>query len=233
MVTPAHGHSSPAPRAPDSLRVRRAARTQRVRGRIAFFREFVKAPHVMAAVAPSSRRLANRMLQDLDFSTKNVVVEYGPGTGTFTRAVLDSLPPGWLRAENAGGTGRFIAVEFNRPMAVSLRRAFPAVTVKNDDAANIAAICAAEGIPPGEVDVVISGLGWPSFNDQTRTRILEATAQVLRPGGEFRTFGYHVGLLMRGAWHFRREVRRLFSEVEISRVVWRNAPPAFVYRCRK
>ena len=40
-----------------------------------------------------------------------------------------------------------------------------------------------------------------------------------------------MGLLMRGAWHFRRTVRRLFSEVTISKVVWGNMPPAFVYRC--
>lgn len=209
----------------------RGSRGRNVRNRLTFLREFVKAPHVMAAVAPSSRRLAHRMIQGLDLASAGVVVEYGPGTGTFTRAVLEALPHGWLAGE--GGQGRFIAVEFNRPMAVTLRREFPAVTIRHDDAANIAAICASEGIPTPGVDVVISGLGWPSFNDEVRTRILEATAQVLRPGGEFRTFGYHVGLLMRGAWHFRREVRRLFSDVQISRVVWRNAPPAFVYRCIK
>ena len=66
---------------------------------------------------------------------------------------------------------------------------------------------------------------------ETRARILLATAAVLRPGGEFRTFGYHCGLLMRGAWHFRGAVERLFSEVTISEVVWMNMPPAFVYRC--
>ncbi len=173
------------------------------------------------------------MIQGLDFGSQGVVVEYGPGTGTFTRAVLESLPAGWLASEHTGGQGRFIAVEFNRAMAATLRRQFPGVTIRHDDAANISAICRAEGVPAQGVDVVISGLGWPSFNDEVRTKILEATASVLRPGGEFRTFGYHVGLLMRGAWHFRRETRRLFSEVQISRVVWRNAPPAFVYRCIK
>lgn len=223
-----NGRAAHAPRSHPPLR---PSPGRQIQNRLAFLREFVKAPHVMAAVAPSSRRLARRMIQGLDFASHQVVVEYGPGTGTFTRAVLEALPHGWLATE--GGDGRFIAVEFNRAMAASLHRDFPAVTIKHDDAANIAAICAGEGLPPQGVDVVISGLGWPSFNDATRTRILEATADVLRPGGEFRTFGYHVGLLMRGAWHFRREVRRLFSDVQISRVVWRNAPPAFVYRCVK
>lgn len=85
----------------------------------------------------------------------------------------------------------------------------------------------------GGEDYVVSGLGWPSFSDELRTTMLEGAAAVLKPGGEFRTFGYHFGLTMRGAWHFRREIRRLFKTVEIGRVVWGNLPPAFVYRCVK
>jgi phospholipid N-methyltransferase len=160
-----------------------------------------------------------------------VVVEFGPGTGTFTKAVLGALPSRWLKSE--GGQGRFIAIEFNEALATILHEQYPQITIHNDDAANTLEILRAEGIAPGGVDAIVSGLGWPSFSDEQRTRILEATFAALRPGGEFRTFGYHVGLLMRGAWHFRSEVSRLFREVHISRVVWRNAPPAFVYRCVK
>ena len=171
------------------------------------------------------------MVEDFDFDSAKAVVEFGPGMGTFTNAILDELPPGWLAAE--GGKGRFIAIEFNRRMAVMFRRNYPGVSLHHDDAANVVDICLEEGVKPGTVDCVISGLGWPSFSDEVRTRILEATHKVLRPGGEFRTFGYHCGLLMRGAWHFRSEVRRLFREVEVGRVVWGNMPPAFVYRCVK
>ena len=118
-------------------------------------------------------------------------------------------------------------------MAELFRQRFPAtdVTLYNDDAANVRAICQGEGID--QVDYVVSGLGWPSFSDDLRERILVATAEVLRPGGEFRTFGYHIGLTMRGAWHFRRLIKRLFTTVTISPIVWRNMPPAFVYRCVK
>jgi len=207
--------------------------------RAAFLREFIKAPHVMAAVAPSSRRLGDAMVRGLDLAAARTIVEYGPGTGTFTRAVLDRLDTAWFATPDRADTDpaasprRFIAIEFNKTMAEILQHAHPEVTLVNDSAENVASICDARGIRPGEVDVILSGLGWPSFDDGFRTRTLEATAAMLRPGGEFRTFGYHVGLLMRGAWHFRSEVRRLFREVHIGRIVWGNMPPAFVYRCIK
>lgn len=216
-----------------------------LRRQLAFLREFVKAPHVVAAITPSSPRLAARMIAGLDLASFKTIVEFGPGTGTFTKAVLDALPPGWLaggrEAGNSGsvGQGRFIAIEYNQALAEILRERYPQVTVAHDDAANVLKILQQHGAggelgdARGSVDAIVSGLGWPSFSDAQRTRILEAAHASLREGGELRTFGYHVGLLMRGAWHFRSEVSRLFKEVHISRVVWRNAPPAFVYRCVK
>ncbi len=206
--------------------------------RVTFIKEFIRAPKVMAAVAPSSKALARKMVEGLDLAGARAVVEYGPGLGTFTDAILagmgESAAPGAGPGREAGAGGgepRFIAIERNARMAELFAQRHPGVTLRHDDAANVQQIIREQGLE--SVDYVLSGLGWPSFTDEVRTRILEATAQVLRPGGEFRTFGYHVGLLMRGAWHFRRTVRRLFSEVTISEVVWGNVPPAFVYRCKK
>jgi phospholipid N-methyltransferase len=180
------------------------------------------------------------MLKGLDVSRADTIVEYGPGTGSFSRAVLGAIGQDWFGGaltSPAGGararTRRFLALEFNQALARMLAEEHPEITVVNDSAANVEKIVASRTVRAGEVDCIISGLGWPGFTDELRTEILEATARVLRPGGEFRTFGYHVGLLMPGAWHFRREVRRLFREVHIGRVVWGNMPPAFVYRCVK
>jgi len=209
-----------------------------VHGRWTFAREFVRAPKVVAAFAPSSKRLARMMVDGLDFAHARAVVEYGPGLGTFSKAILariaESAPTHAVNASDhatpdANSGCRFIAIERNQRMAELFRQRFPQVKLFHDDAANVKDICRQEGLD--KVDYVISGLGWPSFSDDVRLSILRATADILRPGGEFRTFGYHVGLLMRGAWHFRRTVRSLFREVTISKVVWTNAPPAFVYRC--
>lgn len=218
----------------------RASRRTSLKGRAAFLREFIKSPGTVAAVAPSSPRLAAAMLRGLDVGSARTIVEYGPGTGAFTRAVLDRIGPAWFAGAltspiggAAAPTRRFIAIEYTRALADMLGQSHPEITVVHDSAANVVPICEARGVRAGEVDCIISGLGWPSFTDELRSEILEGTAKMLKPGGEFRTFGYHVGLLMPGAWHFRREVRRLFREVHIGRVVWGNMPPAFVYRCVK
>ena len=197
----------------------------------AFVREFIRNPSTTAAIAPSSRKLAGRMIEGLDFASMRSIVEFGPGSGVFTRAVLERLPRGWLAGE--GGKGRFIAIEFSAGMATLVREQFPRVTVVNGSAEHVQSICADNGIGPGQLDAVVSGLGWASFPPELTTRILEATWNTLRPGGQFRTFAYHLGLLMPGARHFRAEAQRLFGEVSASRGVWANLPPAFVYRCTK
>jgi phosphatidylethanolamine/phosphatidyl-N-methylethanolamine N-methyltransferase len=188
-----------------------------------FLLEFLRDPRSTAAIAPSSRRLAERMVEGIDFPTVRSIVEYGPGTGVFTRAVLE-------RCRQAPREDRvFLAVEKNQRLAERLAASEPGVRVHHGDALEIDRLCADAGLDG--VDFVLSGLGWPSLPAPVREGILERTATLLRPGGEFRTFGYHIGLLMRGAWEFRRTVRRLFREVTISPVVWGNLPPAFVYRC--
>jgi phosphatidylethanolamine/phosphatidyl-N-methylethanolamine N-methyltransferase len=201
------------------------------RARATFVREFLRDPAGTAAVAPSSRKLSERMIEGIDLTACRSIIEFGPGSGVVTRVMLERLPHGWQVSE--GGAGRFIAVEFNPRMAEMVARHFPRAIVVTDSAANIEQICGLNGIAPGTLDVVVSGLGWASFPPEVTTQILEATAKMLKPGGHFRTFAYHIGLLKKNAWHLRSELRRLFGHVESSRGVWANLPPAFVYRCLK
>lgn len=189
-------------------------------------REFLADPLGTAAVAPSSQALAHRMLEGLDFAHIQSIVEFGPGTGVFTKATLNCC------SASAHPGRQFLAIERNQRLAGELAVSLPhTVRVVHGDAREVQNLCALHGLPP--VDLVVSGLGWPSIPQAPRDAILEATHAVLRPGGEFRTFGYHIGLCMPGAWAFRKTCRRLFASVTISPVVWGNMPPAFVYRCIK
>lgn len=187
-----------------------------------FLGEFLSNPFRTAAVAPSSRFLAAAMLTGIDFARVRTVVEYGPGTGVFTRAVLDAL----RGADNRNAS--FIAIELNERLASKLASDHPEADVRHANALDVDKLL---GDRYGAVDLVVSGLGWPSIPLEPREAILKKTRAALRPGGRFHTFGYHIGLCMPGAWHFRRTVRDLFDNVSVSPVVWRNLPPAFVYRC--
>jgi phosphatidylethanolamine/phosphatidyl-N-methylethanolamine N-methyltransferase len=199
--------------------------TVRVKRR--FFSEFVRRPGTIGAVAPSSRRLARKMVEGLSLRTAAAIVEFGPGSGVFTREILAHIGP----------QTRFFAIERNAAMAQLVRDRFPGLTVFEDNAGNIDRLCAGQRIGDARghagVDLILSGLPWPSFSDALRTEILEAAARALRPGGQLITFGYHCGLLMPGAWHFRREAKRVFKDMTISEVVWANLPPAFIYRCTR
>ena len=173
------------------------------------------------------------MLKGLDFSTIETVVEYGPGTGVFTRAVMEAMQ-GTARPR----PGRIIAIERNPRMAAALPAQLPSadsdrgtLTVVEADALSVHDVLDREGVE--HVDLIVSGLGWPSIPPQPRRAILEHTEDVLRPGSQFRTFGYHIGLCMPGAWDFRSTCRELFERMDISPVVWLNLPPAFVYTCTK
>jgi phospholipid N-methyltransferase len=83
------------------------------------------------------------------------------------------------------------------------------------------------------VDATISGLPWAAFSPERQEKLLDATALALRPGGRFATFAYSHAAWLPQARTFRKLLDARFSEVTTSEVVWRNVPPAFVYRCRK
>jgi phosphatidylethanolamine/phosphatidyl-N-methylethanolamine N-methyltransferase len=161
------------------------------------------------------------MMEGVDLANAGAVLEYGPGTGAFTHQILRRL----------GSECRYLAIELNPAMARVWRSRHPGARLYRDSVANVAQICDTEGIDG--VDIIFSGLPWASFDDRLQERILKATMSVLRPGGQFITFGYQVGTMLPKGRRFYRRLPRYFSEVERSDYVWLNLPPAFVVRCTK
>lgn len=192
-----------------------------LRQRARFLAEFALAPFTIGAIAPSSRRLAAKMVEGVDLSKARAVVEFGPGTGVFTEAILARLPK----------TCKFFAIELHPTMVDLWRQRFPGRTIYQDSVRNVDVLCAREGID--EVDVVFSGLPWASFDGELQDATLAATHKVLRPGGELITFGYRVGTILPKGQRFYKRLPQVFSRVERSKYVWRNLPPAFVVRCGK
>ncbi|MGE3806952.1 MAG: class I SAM-dependent methyltransferase [Gemmataceae bacterium] len=184
-----------------------------------FLGRYLRQPSVIGAIVPSSRHLAASMLKDLDLPQARAVIEYGPGTGSFTAGILPQLDP----------AAKYFAVEIDPVMADKWQARFPEHKVHVESAGKVAELCRAEGID--QVDVIVSGLPWALFPEALQLEILEATARVLRPGGVFVTFGHHVTAWLPKGRRFHRRLPEYFSQVTRGRIVWRNAPPAFVIRC--
>jgi phospholipid N-methyltransferase len=191
------------------------------RHNVRFIREFLKNPVMVGAVAPSSKHLARKMVEGVDFEKAKVVVEYGPGMGSFTGHIARRLAP----------DATYFAVELSPRMAREWRKHYPGLRVVRDSVANMPEICKAEGVDG--VDVIFSGLPWTNFKEPLQRELLEATSRVLKPGGLLITFGYRVGRLMPSGRRFHKLLPEYFSSVTRSRHVWRNLPLAFVIRCEK
>lgn len=192
-----------------------------MRDRAKFLAAFVRRPFDTGSITPSSAQLAAAMVEGMGISEADTVVELGPGTGVFTRVIQEQLKP----------DGRLMCFEINRDMAEALRHNFPKVQVVNDSVENLARHLKEAG--RDFVDAAISGLPWAAFSPERQQRLLDATVALLKPGGRFATFAYSHAVWLPQARRFRELLDSRFSQVETSKVVWRNMPPAFVYRCRR
>jgi phosphatidylethanolamine/phosphatidyl-N-methylethanolamine N-methyltransferase len=219
-TTPSASNTSPG----DSVTARGAAIPTPKQKR-SFLAEFVKNPTATGAVAPSSRYLAELMVATANVASADIVVEYGPGTGAFSPHVHAALKPG----------ARFFAIELSQTLSDLFRQSHPQIKLYTGSVADVSSLLQREGLPPkNSVDAIISGLPWASFPRPLQQTLLDATMDILKPGGVMVTFAY-VGLSMMTAAgrRFRKLLPEYFESVTTAGPVMRNVPPAFVFRCVK
>jgi len=193
----------------------------RVRDHLRLLGAFVRQPMRTGAVAPSSRWLAERLIDGVGLEESDTVVELGPGTGPFTRLILERARP----------EAMILAVELNAHMARNLVRRYPRVRIINDSAERLPQHLETMGRP--HADCILSGLPFAAFDEDLQERLVNAVVESLRPGGRFATFSYLQAAWLPPGRRFRRMLESRFAEVRNSAVEWRNLPPAFVYYCRK
>lgn len=186
-----------------------------------FLRQFMHAPLSVGAVLPSSAALAEAMLAPVNFTRIRVLVEFGPGTGAFTRIIADRLQP----------RTRYLGIELNLSFCKALTAEFPQLRFVQASVADLPDILAAEHIH--RIDAIICGLPWASLPVSLQDQVFAAMDGALAPGGVFVTFAYLHGLALPGAQALRHRLHRSFAQVSRSPVVWGNVPPAFAYICRK
>ena len=186
-----------------------------------FFYNFVRHPKSTGAVFPSSRRLAEKMIDGAGLETATSVVELGPGTGAFTGAI----------AERLEDPGIYLGIELREKFAAIVKDKFPQLLVVNDSAEKIVENLGK--IDRQKADAIISGLPWAAFDADLQKRIMKSVTAALAPGGTFSTFTYLHACQLPAGKRFRALLDDNFSDVQTSKTVWLNLPPAFVYHCTK
>ncbi|MBI5093110.1 MAG: methyltransferase domain-containing protein [Candidatus Hydrogenedentes bacterium] len=181
-----------------------------------FLKEFIAAPALVGAIAASSPGLAESVTEIAGVSRSSVVVEFGPGTGAITGAIVDKLQR----------DATFVAMEVSEKFVQATRKRFPGVNVVHDSAVNTGKYLSELGA--SHCDCIVSGLPWSTFNPDLQQDLLNATYNVLRPGGRFATFMYLMSPALPAGRRFIRQLKARFGNVKVSRPVWLNLPPAVV-----
>ncbi len=179
-----------------------------------FFAEYIKNIRSVGAVAPSSRFLARKMVESIDFDRAKVIVEYGPGTGVFTAEIIKRMKP----------ETKLLAIETNPTFHQKLNQKYKStggVEIINASAEHVDSLHKERSL--GVPDYIISGLPFAALPTKTSANILQGTSKLLGSRGEFITFQY---TLLKKDF-----LESYFGDVKVSRE-FRNIPPAYVLRCR-
>ena len=188
---------------------------------LAFIARFISGPTKVGALFPSSRELAEAMLEGITFESGDIIVEYGPGTGAFTELILERLPEG----------ARYLGIERDPHFHGHLVDRFPGVDFHRGSAEEIRELLNDRGWR--DPRLILSGLPFASMPLEIQDLILAATREALHEEGEFRTFTYPLCWYLTGSMRFRKVALNHFGEHRKSRTIHKNIPPAKVLSYRK
>ena len=177
--------------------------------RRAFLRSFLAHPRAVGALVPTSRRAVSDMLDLARVEDASLLVEFGAGSGVYTRELLRRMSP----------SARLVAFEVDERLAAGL-------AAEIDDPRLHLVTASAEDVEShldgGRVDLLVSALPFTSLPAAVRRRALDVSPQILSPHG--------VMLVLQYSPFVQRELERRFACVE-RRLSPVNLPPAFLFRC--
>jgi phosphatidylethanolamine/phosphatidyl-N-methylethanolamine N-methyltransferase len=179
-----------------------------------FLSRWIRAPLRIGALAPSSPHLGREMARAIDARAAKLVVELGGGTGRITRALLDA----------GVAPDKLIVIENDDKLASLLRVRFPQLRIVQGDARELLSLLAPLGVT--QASAVVSGLPLLSMPPEVQQRIVEQAFALMGKDGTFVQFTYGpVSPVMGRA--------RVGLIAEVTGRVWRNFPPASVWRYRR
>lgn len=143
-----------------------------------FLRRWLANPIAVASVAPSGPALSNLISSFVRRDPDEVVVEYGGGTGSITKGLLDAgVPP-----------SRLYTVEMDRELTAYLRRQFPDVNVLQGDVRNICSLLPPQQI--GKVGTVVVGIPMILIPMEAQKLIVDEIFKIMPEGRRFLAYTY-------------------------------------------
>jgi phosphatidylethanolamine/phosphatidyl-N-methylethanolamine N-methyltransferase len=184
---------------------------QRRREALGFFQAWLRDPLRVASLTPSGPALADLITSEISPET-GPVIELGPGTGVFTRALIAR----GVRQQDIA------LVEFGSEFAAALHHLYPEARTLWMDATRLRHVDLFDGRPAG---AVISGLPLLSMPAGKVAAILSGAFRKMRREGSFYQFTYGPRCPVQ---------RRVLDHLGLAAVriggTLANIPPASVYR---
>lgn len=177
-----------------------------------FAGNFLRDTYMVGSIVPSSRFLVNAVLASVDWSRVRVIVEYGPGVGTFTTEILQRM-----RSD-----ATLVVIETNLDFVKFLGDALldERLVVEHGSAENVQEILERRGL--SKADTIVSGIPLGSMPKWMQSAIVSASRHALDPAGEFLVYQFTSRVLPVLRETFEN-VRRGFE--------FRNLPPAQFFVC--
>jgi phospholipid N-methyltransferase len=179
-----------------------------------FARNFLRYPKVLGSVVPSSRFLVDRLLRHVDWTSARLIVEYGPGVGTFTGEILRRMRPDAL----------LVAIELNDQFVEVLAANFPDPRLRVVRGSALEVDTFLRELERCDADAIVSGIPFSTISLDLRDRILSKTYDALGPGGRFLVYQFSRAVVP--------HLRENFEDVAEEFVPF-NILPARVYCCTK
>ncbi|MGB2762296.1 MAG: methyltransferase domain-containing protein [Minisyncoccales bacterium] len=188
---------------------------------IQFLKETFKHPKFTGAIAESSQGLSHLITDSAKLKSANYIVELGPGTGVFSRLIL----------QKKNNNSKYFAIEINPSFVQQMRNNLPACQVYCDSCEHLSKYLEINEFK--HADRVISGLPWTAFDSDLKNKLIKEIHKHLIKGGIFVTFAYFPFNYFSAGRKFKKLILKTFSSVKTTKIIWLNLPPAFVYICKK
>jgi phospholipid N-methyltransferase len=179
-----------------------------------FAANFIRHPKAIGSIFPSSSFVVRRALAHVPWQTCDVLVEFGPGTGQFTREILRRMRP----------DATLICIDVNEMFVRFLQATHHdrRLRVIEGSAVHIRAIL--QRLSCSKADCVVAGIPFRPLPAKMRQQIIAETHGALSDGGMMLVYQVSAVVLP----HLRSVFRTVEREFEPI-----NLLPTHVFRCLK